>query len=71
MGPVKMMTDHYPDSLIDSENYTGFAALYGDTITATKAGMHWDRVLSEYCSGIRAHRVWGIAGAFSCRKQGK
>ncbi len=63
MGPVKMMTDHYPDSLIDSENYTGFAALYGDTITAAKAGMHWDRVLSEYCSGIRAHRVWGIAGA--------
>ncbi len=63
MGPVKMMTEHYPDSLVDSENYTGFAALYGDTITATKAGLHWDRVLSEYCSGNRAHRVWGIAGA--------
>jgi len=63
MGPVKMMTDHYPDALIDSENYTGFAALYGDSITATKAGMHWDLALSEYCSGIRAHRVWGIAGA--------
>jgi len=62
MGPVKMMTDHYPDALIQSENYTGFSAMYGDTITATKAGMHWDRVLSEYCSGIRAHRVWGIAG---------
>ncbi len=24
-----------------------------NTITATKAGMHWDLVLSEYCSGNR------------------
>jgi hypothetical protein len=63
MGPVKLMTEHYPDALIQSENYTGFAAIYGDSITATKAGMHWDRVLMDYCSGHRAEPVWGIAGS--------
>ena len=63
MGSVKLMTEHYPDALIQSENYTGFAAMYGDSITATKAGMHWDRVLMDYCSGNRPEPVWGIAGS--------
>ena len=63
MGPVKLMTAHYPEALIESERYTGFSALYGDTITATRAGMHWDRVLMDYCSGRRAEPVWGIAGS--------
>jgi hypothetical protein len=63
MGPVKLMTAHYPEALIESENYTGFSALYGDNITATRAGMHWDRVLLDYCSGGRAEPVWGIAGS--------
>jgi hypothetical protein len=63
MGPVKLMTAHYPEALIESRNYTGFAALYGDNISATKAGMHWDRVLNEYCEGNRAKPAWGISGA--------
>jgi hypothetical protein len=63
MGPVKLMTAHYPEALIETENYTGFAALYGDTITATKAGMHWDRALAQYCSGHRTEPVWAIAGS--------
>jgi hypothetical protein len=63
MGPVKLVTAHYPEALVASENYTGFAALYGDTITATKAGRHWDRVLLQYCRGDRAESVWGIAGS--------
>jgi len=62
MGPVKLMTAHYPEALIETDNYTGFAALYGDNITATKAGMQWDRALVQYCSGDRADPVWGIAG---------
>ncbi|MGB5745839.1 MAG: PHP domain-containing protein [Desulfobacterales bacterium] len=71
MGPVKLMTEHYPDTLIQSENYTGFAAIYGDSLTATKAGMHWDRVLLDYCSGNRAEPVWGIAGSdFHSEKDG-
>ncbi len=63
MGPVKLMTVHYPEELIETDNYTGFAALYGDTITATKAGMQWDRALMQYCSGDRTDPVWGIAGS--------
>ena len=63
MGPVKLMTEPYPDALIQSENYTGFAAIYGDSITATKAGMHWDGVLLAYCRGRRAEPVWAIAGS--------
>lgn len=63
MGPVKLMTAQYPEALIKSESYTGFSALYGDSITATRAGMHWDRVLMDYCSGRRAEPVWGIAGS--------
>ena len=71
MGPVKLMTAHYPAALIESQNYTGFSALYGDSITATRAGMHWDRVLMDYCSGGRAEPVWGIAGSdFHGKKDG-
>jgi hypothetical protein len=63
MGPVKLMTAHYPEALIESKGYTGFSALYGDTITAARAGRQWDRVLMDYCSGRRAEPVWGIAGS--------
>jgi len=62
-GPVKLMTGHYPDALLQAENYTGFAALYADRIMATKPGRHWDRALMEYCLGTRAEPVWGIAEA--------
>jgi len=63
MGPVKLMTAHYPEALVETDNYSGFAALYGDNITATKAGMQWDRALVQYCRGDRADPVWGIAGS--------
>ena len=63
MGPVKLMTDHYPEALVQTQDYTGFAALYGDTITATNPGEQWDRVLMQYCRGERALPAWGIAGS--------
>ncbi len=63
LGPVKLMTKKYPDALIESNNYTGFSAIYGDNITATNPGMHWDRVLNKYCTGKRAWPAWGISGA--------
>ena len=63
LGPVKLMTKQYPDDLINSKNYTGFSAIYGDNITATDPGMHWDRLLNKYCSGKRTGPVWGISGA--------
>jgi hypothetical protein len=63
MGPIKMNTDIYPAELIGSKNYTGFAAIYGDSSSAADAGMHWDQVLLEYCRGSRDQPVWAIAGS--------
>ena len=63
IGPVKLMTGHYPDALVKTEDYTGFSAIYGDTITATDAGAEWDRVFLQYCRGERMLPAWGIAGS--------
>ena len=63
LGPIKMVTRSYPEALAESENYTGFAAIYGDSAVAAEAGKHWDQLLLEYCQGARRHPVWAIAGA--------
>jgi hypothetical protein len=60
-GPINVNTPPYPQVLYQSENYTGFSAIYGDIITATNPGKEWDRVLNEYCRGERARPVWGIS----------
>ena len=62
-GPVNVSTLPYPEVLQESENYAGFAAIYGDRITVTDPGKHWDRVLMEYCEGKRQKPVWGISAA--------
>jgi hypothetical protein len=62
-GPVNVSTLPYPEVLHESENYAGFAAIYGDRITVTDPGKHWDRVLMEYCEGKRQKPVWGISTA--------
>jgi hypothetical protein len=63
IGPVSKKTLPYPEILAESKNYTGFAALYGDTITVTEPGHIWDQVLMEYCSGRREKPVWAISSA--------
>jgi len=63
LGPVFLNTAPYPDVLEQSRGYTGFAAVYGDTFTATEPGRQWDHVLQEYCTGKRERPVWGIATA--------
>jgi hypothetical protein len=63
MGPIFVNTAPYPEVLAQSEGYTGFAALYGDTITLTEPGGIWDRVLLEYCKGKRDRPAWGISTA--------
>jgi hypothetical protein len=62
-GSVTMDTPLYPEVLLESKNYTGFAAIYGDRITATDPGKYWDRTLMEYCEGKRDKPVWGISTA--------
>lgn len=63
MGPIFVHTAPYPEVLMKSKAYTGFAALYGDEITVTEPGNIWDEVLKEYCTGERDMPVWGIATA--------
>ena len=71
LGPITLKTGHYANDLLNSQDYTGFSAIYGDTITATKAGKHWDRVLNAYCRGKRQTAAWAIAGAdFHQEKRG-
>ena len=62
-GPIYVNTPPYPQVLYQTENYTGFAAIYGDNITITRPGREWDRVLNEFCLGVRAKPVWGISSA--------
>ncbi|HPL64336.1 MAG TPA: hypothetical protein PK587_11270 [Syntrophales bacterium] len=61
MGPVRVSTQPYPDALIDSKRYTGFASIYGDRITVTDPGGVWDIALMEFCKGFRDTPPWGIA----------
>ena len=63
MGPIKVHTAPHPEVLDESKQYTGFAVLYGDTVTVAEPGGLWDRVLSDYCRGYREHPAWGIATA--------
>jgi hypothetical protein len=63
LGSISRDTPPYPQVLLESKNYTGFAALYGERITVTEPGNIWDKVLLEYCSGQKARPVWGISAA--------
>jgi len=63
LGPIFRDTPPYPQVLKESKDYSGFAALYGDSITITEPGSEWDEVLIEYCSGHRENPVWGISSA--------
>ncbi|MGD2269327.1 MAG: PHP domain-containing protein [Desulfobacterales bacterium] len=63
LGPIKLVTRHYANDLIDAKNYTGFSAIYGDTFTATNPGRQWDRALNQFCQGKRDKAPWAIAGA--------
>jgi hypothetical protein len=63
LGSIFKETLPYPQLLKESKDYTGFAALYGESITITEPGNIWDQVLIDYCSGKRAKPVWGISTA--------
>jgi hypothetical protein len=63
IGPIFVHTTPYPEVLVESRGYTGFAALYGDEVTVTEPGEIWDTILMEYCKGERKEPVWGISTA--------
>ncbi len=61
-GPISINTPPHPEDLIKTQNYTGFQAIYEDTIHVTEPGKEWDMVLSQYCAGNRDMPAWGIGG---------
>lgn len=60
-GLLEFVSDSpgHAEDLVNTVDYTGFAALYADTHTATNPGREWDQVLLEYTEGTRARPVWG------------
>ena len=52
-------TPPHPEDLVDSYDYTAFAALNADNITATEPGRHWDTILGQYLAGQRPRPIWG------------
>lgn len=61
-GPIYINTPPHPEDLIKTHDYTGFQAIYEDTIHVTEPGKEWDMVLSQYCAGNRDMPAWGIGG---------
>jgi hypothetical protein len=43
-------TPRHAGDLVGTRRYSGFAALYGDHITATEPGREWDRTLMRLCN---------------------
>lgn len=52
-------TPPHPEDLVDTYDYTAFAALYADNITVTEPGRQWDTVLGQYLAGQRVKPIWG------------
>ena len=52
-------TGPHANDLVDTYDYTAFAALYADRITATEPGQHWDKILLQYMHGERSAPIWG------------
>lgn len=59
-GKVTVRTEPYPEALLQSQGYTGFGAVYPDTVTFTEPGREWDQLLLEYSQRRRARPAWGI-----------
>ncbi len=59
-GGVGIETDEHVDYLIASLDYTGFAVFYEGYERVGVPGGVWDRVLTEYCRGLRRAPAWAI-----------
>ncbi len=53
LGSVTVMTDPYPEALVQMTGYSGFGGVYQDTRTVTQPGGLWDRLIGEYLTGKR------------------
>ena len=60
IGRVTVSMPSYPESLLETYNYTGFGILYEGMKTIGIPGGTWDKVLMEYVDGKREKPVWAI-----------
>ncbi|MBI5189869.1 MAG: hypothetical protein HZA22_04285 [Nitrospirae bacterium] len=57
---VRMETLPYPEAMLRTAGYTGFAAQQeGERFTAVPGGT-WDRALMEYCKGTKEKPAWAL-----------
>jgi hypothetical protein len=61
IGPVTLKTPPYPDALLESARYTGFAAIYGDMSHLVDPGKQWDQALNQFCGDKRERPPWAIS----------
>lgn len=59
LAHVVSQSPAHAEDLLQTNSYTGFAALYADHITATEPGQQWDQALVEYLRGDRGRPPWG------------
>ena len=57
---INAFTQHYPQILSKTNNYTGFCILFGGYSDTGKFSGIWDDLLMSYCRGERTHPVWAI-----------
>ena len=64
-GPVQVRwrTDAYPDDLLRSSGYTGFGAVYEQSLRFARPAEGWDRLLTQYVAGERAQPAFGVGEA--------
>ncbi|MFQ5848666.1 MAG: hypothetical protein ACE5IQ_13470 [Candidatus Methylomirabilales bacterium] len=60
VGTLTIRTEPHPQALLHSHGYTGFGAVYQDTVTLTEPGHEWDQLLLQYAEGRRGRPAWGI-----------
>jgi len=57
---ITIATEAYPQRIMDTKNYTGFAIFWEGMKTVGKPGGLWDMALNEYCNGLRDKPAWAV-----------
>jgi len=57
---VRLSTEPHKDALLETDEYSGFGAVYADNTTITNIGDTWDRALLEYTGGDRLKPPWAV-----------
>lgn len=57
---VEAYSPPYPELLLQTSDYTGFAIFWEGMKTIGIPGGIWDKVLMEYCGGKRSRPIWAI-----------